>query len=79
MPALLGLLPPLAVALVCAARGALSDRFAAVQLAGAVTTGALMLMTFAFDQSAFGDLSLTLALVNLPGTLLIALFVERWL
>ena len=36
-------------------------------------------MTFAFDQSSFIDLALTLALLTLPGTLVMALFLERWL
>jgi len=50
-----------------------------VQLATAVATLILALMTFAFDQSAFIDLALALALLALPGTLLMTLFLERWL
>jgi multisubunit Na+/H+ antiporter MnhF subunit len=36
-------------------------------------------MTFAFDQPALIDLALALALLSLPGTLLLSLFLERWL
>jgi multisubunit Na+/H+ antiporter MnhF subunit len=36
-------------------------------------------MTFAFDQGSFIDLPLALALLALPGTLAMALFLERWL
>jgi multisubunit Na+/H+ antiporter MnhF subunit len=39
----------------------------------------LVLMTFAFDQSSFIDLPLALALLALPGTLAMTLFLERWL
>nr|WP_321984660.1 hypothetical protein [uncultured Lichenicoccus sp.] len=39
----------------------------------------LELITFACDQSAFIDLPLRLALLTLPGTFLLALFLERWL
>ncbi|MHB1303929.1 MAG: monovalent cation/H+ antiporter complex subunit F [Acidiphilium sp.] len=79
MLATIALLPPLAVPLILACRGALANRLIAVQLAAAVTVQILVLMTFAFDQSAFVDLPLTLALLALPGTLAMALFLERWL
>ena len=62
-----------------ACRGGTAQRLVAMQLASAVTTLILALMTFAFDQSSFIDLALCLALLTLPGTLLMALFLERWL
>ena len=79
MAAVLALLPALAVPVLHACRGGTAQRLVAVQLATAVTTLILVLMTFAFDQPAFADLPLTLALLTLPGTLAIALFLERWL
>ena len=75
----LALLPPLAIPVWHACRGGTSSRLVAVQLASAATTLILALMTFAFDQSSFIDLALCLALLTLPGTLVMALFLERWL
>ena len=47
--------------------------------AGGVATILLALVTFVFDQSSFIDIALCLALLTLPGTLVLALFLERWL
>lgn len=77
--ATLGLLPPAAAALLATARGGTGERLVALQLATALSAMLLALMTFAFDQPSFIDLALVLTLLSLPGTLLIALFVERWL
>ena len=79
MGATVALLPPAAAALVAALRGPVGQRLVAVQLATALSSLLLALMTFAFDQPAFVDLALTLAFLSLPGTLLMALFGERWL
>lgn len=79
MLATVALLPALAVPVYVACRGSSGERLVAVQLATSVAELVLILMTFAFDQSAFVDLPLTLALLTLPGTLLIAHFLERWL
>ncbi len=79
MGASIGLLPPVAAALVAALHGPVGQRLVAVQLATALASLLLALMTFAFDQPSFLDLSLTLAFLSLPGTLLMALFLERWL
>ncbi len=79
MLAVLALLPPLAIPVAIACRGGTSQRLVAVQLTTAITTMILALMTFAFDQSSFIDLALCLALLALPGTLLMALFLERWI
>ena len=79
MAAILALLPALLVPVGLACRGPVGSRLVAVQLATTVTTLILVLMTFAFDQSAFMDLPLTLALLTAPGTLLMAVFLERWL
>ena len=79
MLAVLALLPALAVPVIAACRGELASRLIAVQLATSLTAMILVLMTFAFDQSSFVDLPLTLELLALPGTLVMALFLERWL
>jgi multicomponent Na+:H+ antiporter subunit F len=73
------LLPPLAVGVVQSCRGRTGARLVAVQLASSIAIAVLMLMTFSFDQSSFTDLPLCLALLTLPGTLLMAMLVERWL
>lgn len=77
--AVLALLPAFAIPLWGACRSATGSRLVAVQLAAAVAAPILVLMTFAFDQSSFIDLPLSLALLSLPGTLVLALFLERWL
>lgn len=79
MLAVLALLPALTVPVAAACRGGTAGRLVAVQLATSIATMILVLMTFAFDQSAFVDLPLALALLALPGTLVMALFLERWL
>ena len=79
MLATLALLPALAVPMAVACTGSTPNRMVAVQLATTVAAMILALMTFAFDQSSFIDLALCLALLSLPGTLLFALFIERWL
>lgn len=78
MLATIAMLPALAVPVVIACRDSTANRLVAVQLAVSLTAQILILMTFAFDQSAFVDLPLTLALLTLPGTLIMALFLERW-
>lgn len=77
--ACLALVPALAVPALAACRGDVARRLAGVQLVTAIAVLLLVAMTFAFDQSSFVDLALTLALLSLPSTLLIALFMERWL
>ena len=73
------LLPPLAVVVALAMRGAANQRLAAVQLAGALSAMILAAMTFAFDQPSFADLALCLTLLSVPGTLLYTMFMERFL
>jgi multisubunit Na+/H+ antiporter MnhF subunit len=76
----LALLPALAVPVFIACQsGSTATRLVAVQLATSLATLILILMTFAFDQGSFIDLPLALALLALPGTLAMALFLERWL
>ena len=77
--AAIAFLPAIAVAVVMCARGTLTERLAAAQLAGSLAVLLLVILTFVFDQASSMDLALTLAFLSLPATLLYALFVERWL
>lgn len=77
--AILGLLPPLALAAILTWRGRPGQRFAAYQLVTTLAVAILVLLTFATDQPSVTDLALTLVLLNLPGTLLMAVFLERWI
>ena len=75
----IALLPAFAVPAFVALHAGVGSRMAAVQLAGCIAAFLLAAMSFAFDQSSFIDLALCLALVSIPSTFLIALFMERWL
>ncbi|MBV8972857.1 MAG: hypothetical protein JO290_11255 [Sphingomonadaceae bacterium] len=77
--AALALLPPLAIAVVAAGRASVPTRLVAVQLATSLTVVLLTVLSFAADQPASVDLPLTLSILALPATLIMALFVERWL
>jgi len=79
MIATLALMPAFGIAAVCTARGGLSQRVVALQLATSLALSILTVLTFALDQSSFMDLPLALALLSLPGTLLAVMFLERWL
>lgn len=79
MLAVIALLPSFAVTVIYACHGAAAHRLVALQLASSLAAWLLVLMTFAFDQSSFIDLALTLVLLTLPGTLVMAQFLERWL
>jgi multicomponent Na+:H+ antiporter subunit F len=73
------LLPPLLVAVLAAARGPIHSRLVAIELATSLGVVLLIVLSFAFDQASSIDLALTLALLTMPGTMLLALFQERWL
>ena len=79
MLALLAAAPAIAAPAVAACRGEVAMRLVGLQLATAIASLLLLLMSFAFDQPSFTDLGLTLALLALPGTLLMAVFIEAWL
>lgn len=72
------LLPAFAIPVAMGLRGGTAERLVAVQLASSVATILLALITFVFDQSSFIDIALGFALLTLPGTLALALFLERW-
>jgi multisubunit Na+/H+ antiporter MnhF subunit len=73
------LLPPFLAAVLAAGRGAIHGRLVAVELATSLAIVLLIVLSFAFDQSSSIDLALTLAVLTMPGTMLLALFQERWL
>lgn len=75
----LALVAPLALPLAAVGRGSSAARFVALQLISSLAMLALIAMSFALGQSFFIELPLALALLSLPSTLLMALFLERWL
>jgi multicomponent Na+:H+ antiporter subunit F len=79
MAAPLGLLPPLALACLLGLRGNAGARLVALQLASSVAVLVLVAMSFAFGLPSILDLPLTLVVLSLPGTLVLAAFLERWL
>ena len=79
LAALIALLPPLAVAFWIGLRAGTADRLVALELAAALSVLIMVLMSFAFDQPSFIDLPLTISFLSLPGTLVFAHFLERWL
>ena len=72
-------LPPLAVTVFVAMRADCDNRLVAVQFAGGFTALILASMSFAFDQPSFIDLAVCAALLSVPGTYVLATFLERWL
>jgi multisubunit Na+/H+ antiporter MnhF subunit len=79
MFAMFGLILPMLAPVALSCRGGLGSRVVALQFATVLTSFLLICMTFAFDQSAFIDLPLALSLLTVPGTLLVALVLERWI
>lgn len=79
LAAAVALLPPLGVAIWVAISDRLADRLVGASFAAAVAGQAMVTLSFAFDQVSILDLPLTLAFLSLPGTLLLAVFMERWM
>lgn len=79
LAAIIALLVPFAIPVAVALRGSIAQRLVAVAFATILAILELVLMSFAFDQPSFIDLPLTLGLMSLPGTLVFAHFLERWL
>lgn len=77
--AILALMPPFLFSVVLTWRGRPGQRLAAYQLATTVGVIVLTLLTFATDQASVIDLALTTVLLALPGTLLLSVFLERWI
>lgn len=79
LAAAVALILALAIPVIAALRGQLLRRLVAVQMASVLTAWVLVALSLAFGQPSFLDLALTLGLLAIPGTLLYALVVERWL
>jgi multisubunit Na+/H+ antiporter MnhF subunit len=79
LAAAIALVPALGGCAVVAMRRSLADRLVALELASVLSAFVLILLTVAFAQPSFIDLALTLALLSLPGSLVYAHFIERWL
>lgn len=77
--AAIGLLAPLIAALVACGRGGTSARLVAIQLAYSLAIFVLVLLDFKIAQPSSLGLVLALALLGLPGMLVLVLFRERWL
>ena len=75
----LALLPALLIALALCSLGPVRQRLVGIELASSLLTLLLAACSFAFDQPSSIDVALTLALLSLPGTLVLAMFFERWL
>jgi multisubunit Na+/H+ antiporter MnhF subunit len=77
--AAIAFMPAVAVAVYGCGAGSLHSRLAAAQLAGGIGVAVLVTMSVAFGQPSSTDLAVMLCLLTVPASLLIALFVERWL
>ncbi len=77
--AVIALVPPFAVAVGAGFVGSVADRLVAVEFVASLAVLVMVLMSFAFDQPSLIDLPLTIAFLSLPGTLVFAHFLERWL
>ena len=62
-----------------ALRGSIGHRLVAVEMVALVSTLLLVSLSLAFGQPSFLDLALALALLSLPGTLVMTTFLERWI
>lgn len=60
-------------------RAATLDRLVALELAGTIAALLVLTLAQAFGRPSIFDLALALALLSVPGTLVYAYFLERWL
>lgn len=60
------------------ARAKPAERLIAIEMAGMISSTALLLLAKGSNRPSFVDLALTLAIVSIPGTLLFAHYLERW-
>ena len=73
------MMPALLLLVTAAARAGIAERFVALQGATSLAVLLIAMLTFAIDQPSSIDLAVALALLGLPGSLVVAVFVERWL
>ncbi|HEX4129193.1 MAG TPA: monovalent cation/H+ antiporter complex subunit F [Pirellulales bacterium] len=60
-------------------RAATMDRLVALELAGSLMPLVVVLLAEGYARPSLYDLALTLAVLSLPGTIVFAHFLERWL
>ena len=60
-------------------RAATLDRLVALELAGTIATLLILALAQGLGRPSVFDLALALALLSVPGTLVYAHFLERWL
>lgn len=77
--AALGLLPPLVAAVIAVGRGGTSRRLVAIEFAISLAVFEFIVLDVVFAQPSAWGLALALALLGLPGTLVLVMFRERWL
>lgn len=77
--AALALFPAFLAAVLASGLLSIPQRLIAVQFATSLSVLLLIVLSFVFAQPSSIDLALSIALLTLPGTLLFALFLERWL
>jgi multisubunit Na+/H+ antiporter MnhF subunit len=77
--AVIALMPPVGVAVGAGLVTGAARRLIAVEFLASLIVLVMVLMSFAFDQPSLVDLPLTIAFLSLPGTLVFAHFLERWL
>lgn len=56
-----------------------SHRLVAIELVSVISTLLLVSLSIAFGQPSFLDLAVALVVLSLPGTLVFAVFLGRWL
>jgi multisubunit Na+/H+ antiporter MnhF subunit len=79
LAALIAVTPALGLGGTYVLHGNTAHRLVALELCSSVVALMLVLMSMGFDQPSFIDLALALVLLGLPGTLVYAHFLERWL
>lgn len=77
--AAIGLLPPLMAAVAAAGRGGTSGRLVALEFVVSLAVFEFVVLDLVLAQPSSLGLALALALLGLPGTLVLVLFRERWL
>ena len=77
--AAIGLLPPLVAAVIAAGRGGTSGRLVAFEFVVSLAVFEFVVLDFVLAQPSSWGLALALALLGLPGTLVLVLLRERWL
>ncbi len=62
-----------------AMRATITERLVAVQLGSVITALTLVCLSLGFGQTSFLDIAVAITVLSLPGTLVLTIFLERWL